>query len=333
MLQDWLAQRGIHEHLEAIRSFTRRRNWKRPPLFPALERPPQTIETPEPIIIAPEIIKYKPPKPSKRDQETQVIVLGDGHAGRITPSYNPDVYKGRMENVFQSMLTITNLHRHMYPINDLVIIGTGDHVQGENPYQGSKVESVAMGARNQIIQLALPAWLSFILTARENFKTVTLYGVGGNHGRYDRMAPETSNWDLMLYDQLKYALAGKGYDGITIDTSDDYYQIVRIQGHRFFIFHGDQVRASQGIPLFAQKRRLSDWYIQYRGFRYAVGGHWHFPLDYPMTASYELIQTGTLVSDDSWALARIGISSLPAQYTFGVHEKRVTWRYPLELEV
>ncbi len=38
----------------------------------------------------------------------------------------------------------------------------------------------------------------------------------------------------------------------------------------------------------------------------------------------------SLVSDDDWALQRLGISSNPSQWLFGVHPRRgITWRYSL----
>lgn len=292
-------------------------------------------QQPEPIIVSPKVQlqKYRPPRTRKGDPETQVILASDGHAGEITPSFNPDVYQQRMKNLFNGMLEITKLHRDIYPINELVVLNAGDNIHGENPYQGGKVETIAMGARNQVLQLALPAWIDFILSARQEFKVVAFHGVRGNHGRYDRLAPATSNWDSMLYDGLQSAVGNKRYDGVTIESSEEFYKIIEVQGHRFFLFHGDQVRSTQGIPLFALKRRLDAWYIQFSGFDYACCGHFHKYVNDQMTSRYRLLMSASLVSDDTWSLERLGISSVPSQWTFGVHRGRgMTWRYALDVE-
>ncbi|KKK70580.1 hypothetical protein LCGC14_2922530, partial [marine sediment metagenome] len=118
----------------------------------------------EPVVNVPpiKIHKYKPLKRRRGDPETQVLLLGDHHADEITPSYNEDVYRARIDKVFKNTLTITELHRHMYPINDLVVFMLGDMVHGENPYQGAKVGTIKRGGTEQVYELAFPALLGLL---------------------------------------------------------------------------------------------------------------------------------------------------------------------------
>jgi len=329
-IAELLAKAKIQVTSNAIHKSFQQRGWRwgsipsdQAQVFPEQE--------PDPIIIAPGIHKYRAPRSKQADAETQVVLLSDGHAGKITPTFDPDVYKQRMEGAFQHMMAITTLHRNMYPINELVIMILGDNSQGENPYQGSRVESIAMGARNQVKQLAVPAHVSFVMSARENFEIVRVHGVPGNHGRVELLAPETSNWDLMLYDSIKNIVGH--YDGIEIETSEDWYQIVEVQGYRFFLWHGDKVRCQQGVPLMALAKRTDAYFIQYGGFHYAVNGHWHKRAYDEAKAAYDVFMCGSLVSDDSWALGK-GISSSPSQWTFGITQHNpekngLSWMYPL----
>ena len=219
-------------------------------------------------IITPEIKEYIPKAVGKGDPETQVLVIGDDHAGEKTPSFDKKVYGKRFDVLFQSAMTITELHRNMYPLNDLVVIDVGDNVQGENPYQGSTIGTVECGAVEQIYDLALPTLTSFLFSLKQQFKSIKFYGVRGNHGRYSRVAPQTSNWDLALYKALAKA---KLPEGIEIYYSDEFSKIVEIEGFRFFIFHSDQIRSAPfGIPYFALIRAVKDWYVTYGGFPYAI---------------------------------------------------------------
>ncbi len=284
-----------------------------------------------PTISIPPIHVYEPTKGGS--PETQVLLLSDVHDGEVTPSYNHKVTKARLAELFRRTMTITKLHRSLYPVNDLVIGILGDTVHGENPFQGSKLESAECGALTQVYDLLLPELTGLILSFRQEFATVKVYGVPGNHGRVAREAPETSNWDNALYHALKALEGTKLPDGIEIHVPRDFCQLVTIQGHRFFFFHGDQTHMSNGIPWFALSRKVLSWYITYGGFEYACCGHFHRDDFLRLSAMTKLFVNGSFVTDDPFALKVMGTSSIPCQWTFGVHAKHgVTWSYSLTLD-
>lgn len=322
----WVKQYGYKNRSAFLDSM--RRRWgicRQPP--PSIT--PEIIE--EPVIQIPEIkiSKYKSSS-RKGDPETQGLLLGDWHYGEITPTFNPEVADARLDTLFQTTMRITELHRNMYPINDLVVIGLGDMVHGENPYQGAKVESINKGAMNQVFEMAFPKLLGLLSSFRENFRTVKFYGVPGNHGRVSKEAPETSNWDLMLYKALSKARLPKG---VEIYPPNDFGQMVNISGFNFFCHHGDSIRMTNGIPYFAQTRKTMSWYVTYGGFPYIVSGHIHKDDFYRISAKTKQITNGALVSDDPYALRTIGTSTIPCQTTFGVHERKgVSWYYSLVLD-
>jgi len=274
---------------------------------------------------------YKPIKQYRKgDPETQGLALGDHHWCEITPTFNPDIAKARYDKIYKSTMSITSLHRNMYPINDLVIWLLGDMVHGENPYQGARVGSILCGAQEQIYDYALPNLLSLILSFKQEFKTVTVRAVKGNHGRYSKEAPDTTNWDMMLYKALKPLLERYG---VRMEVSDDFCDISTIGGYKFFAFHGHQIQARQGIPYFALVRKILSWYVTYGNFDYALCGHYHKDDFLRISSKTKAFINGSLVSDDPFALEVIGTSSIPSQWTFGVHEKHgITWSYSLNVE-
>jgi hypothetical protein len=232
-----------------------------------------------------------------------------------------------MEEMFQSAMKIIHLHRNMYPIKKLVIANMGDNIQGENPFQGSKLGETDCGARDQVKTIAAPAWNDVIGSFRSQFEEVTFEGVPGNHG-HDKLAPETSSYDLLLYDILQ---AGIGREkGITINVHDEWYALFKILGFKFFMFHGDGIPCQQGVPFFALDRALKSWWMQFNGFNYALSGHFHKACSNEVSSRLEYFMNGSLVSDDEWVLKTLKISSYPSQTLLGVHPKYgITWRYTL----
>ncbi len=287
----------------------------------------------EPIVKLPPIKlrEYKRKSVKRGDEEEAGLHIGDGHAGKVTPSYDEGVYKQRMDTMFDSVMTIITLHRNMYPINRLRIFATGDNTQGENPYQGSVIGSVNMGARDQTTKLAYPTLVKLVSSLKQEFAEVIFEGYPGNHG-FSKLTPETSREDLRLYDLLKAYFHGK--KGITINVHETFGDIVEVMGFKFLCCHLDGIPSYSGIPLFAIKRRLDAWFIQFGGFHYALGGHFHKRvIGDEMSSRYEFSMVSTLVSDDEWALKKLGISANPSQNIFGVHpEQGMTWRYPLVVD-
>jgi len=266
---------------------------------------------------------------TKGDEEVAILIAGDGHAGKITKSFDKEVYRERMEEMFQSTMKIVNLHRNMYPIKKLIIANVGDNTQGENPHQGSRLGETECGARDQVMHIAAPAWNDVIASFKQNFEEVAFHAVPGNHG-HEQLAPKTTSFDLILYDILK---AGIGAEkGISINY-DDWYNMFSIFGFRFFMFHGDSIKSQKGVPFFALDDALKNWYMQFAGFNYAISGHFHKAYYHAVSSRLEHFMNGTLVSDDDWVLKKLKISSHPAQTLIGVHPTYgVTWKYTLTVD-
>ncbi|MBA7639462.1 hypothetical protein ES703_47120 [subsurface metagenome] len=288
-------------------------------------------EEPEIINLPPiKLRDYKPKRVKRGDEEEAILHASDGHGCKITPSYNEDVYRKRMDTLFDATMAIVTLHRNMYPIRKLHILDTGDNSQGENPHQGSNVGSVKMGARDQTTKIVYPAWVKLIGSLKQEFEEVIFEGVPGNHG-YERLAPETSREDLRLYDLLKVYF--DNVKGVTVNIHEGFAGIVNILGFKCFLFHGDGIPCQQGVPFFALDRKLKSWYMQYGGFNYAFGGHFHKRHSDEISSRLEYFMCGSLVSDDEWALKKLGISSNPSQSIYGIHPTMgVTWRYGLVVD-
>ena len=280
---------------------------------------PETETTPYPSF------NILSPKHTKKTAEEMGLVVADWHGGKKTSSYSSAVLRQRVEYLTERVLNIIDLHQ---PIRKLHVFMVGDMAQGENVYQGSKVEEAEMGARLQIKQVLIPAMSGLLISTSQAVEEVRAYGVKGNHGKYDKAAPSGTNWDSFFYDMLQSALINQ--DRIHIHPADNFYQLISILGWRFFIIHGDQVNATNGIPLFAMRRKMQDWYAHVGGFHYAYAGHFHSHAADQVNSVADYTICPPLVTGDSWALEKIGRSSRPVQLCFGIHPKYGrTWEYRL----
>jgi len=286
----------------------------------------------EPRVILPPINlrEYKGASKKRGDEEEAILHASDGHACKITVSYDEGVYNARMDTLFDATMAISTLHRNMYPIRKLHIFNTGDNVQGENPHQGSNIGNTTRGARDQTTKVAFPAWVKLIGSLKQEFEEVEVEGIPGNHG-YSKLSPETSREDLRLYDLLKVYF--ENVKGVTINVHEEFSAIVNIWGFKCFLFHGDEIPCQQGVPFFALDKKLKAWYMQYGGFNYAFGGHFHKRHSDEISSRLEYFMCGSLVSDDDWALKKLGISSSPSQNIYGIHPSMgITWRYGLVVD-
>lgn len=262
-----------------------------------------------------QIMPFPAPK-TTRDEEDIGIVLTDWHLGKKTETFDITIAQARIAFLLDSIMSIINLHR---PIRKLWVFICGDMVQGENPHQGSKIGEVECSVYEQVHTYAVPIISSFLASLLQGVADVEVVMVAGNHGKYDRIAPDKSNWDNFLYQALAAALVNN--KGIALHPPETFFQLVNIRGFRFFIIHGNQVKGAQGIPLFAMRRKMQEWYAYVKGFNYGYCGHFHsFAADQVNSlADYTICPP--LVTGDSWALEMVGRASEPKQLCFGVHDK------------
>ncbi len=260
----------------------------------------------------------------QRDEEDMGIIWADGHAGRITDSFNDEIYKQRFEHFLNSVMNIINLHR---PIRNAYILDVGDDVQGENIKQGTTIGSAMLSAEQQIYDLALPTQSRFIVSVKQGVQEVQVTKTRGNHGFYDKVTPKSTNWDIFLGKALQSSLQNQ--KGITINVSDQFYAVTTIRGFRFFQMHGDQVISQQGIPFFALRRKYQEYFALWN-FHYAYNGHWHSSGHDAVNSLADYTMCPPLVTGDEWSLEKVGRASRPIQLVFGIHPKYGrTWEYKL----
>lgn len=266
---------------------------------------------------------------NKKEEEEAVLVLSDIHVGKITKSYNPEIFKERLKKVNTGMLRIIELLRNGYKIETLNIVLGGDIVDGEGIYP-TQAMAINQGALKQVFQVGVPEFSNMFINLLKYFKKIRIHCVRGNHGRVGRFAEETSNWDLALYEACKATTLN--YKNIEWDISYDWNNIFKIYGWKFLLIHGHQVKMALNIPHYGVTNKGMRWQGSMGNFDYLIMGHFHVAQMCEWN-DWEYFMNGTFSTDDEFSQEVIGLMGSAKQLFFGIHPRKgVTWRYKINLD-
>jgi hypothetical protein len=287
-----------------------------------------------------EMPKTKPPvlKQSKhKSSETAVVVFGDWQMGKITPDYNSDVLEERIELYTQKLLEITEIQRMDHNVDDLHVWMLGDIVEGEEIFPGQS-HLIDSGLYRQVGINGPRILGKFFKTALENFKTVRVTGVIGNHGAVGGRArkqhdPET-NMDRLLYKITELMFSAE--DRITFNIPDgkgerNWYAIDTIGNYSTLLIHGDQLPHPNSIsPYKVKVFGWKDGAIP-EHFDDVFMGHYHVQAKYTLGSSTLRI-SGSPESYNTYAQEYFSSMSRPCQHLMFVHpENGVTSEYSIWL--
>ena len=283
------------------------------------------------IDVLPVIRSPRPYGFTKNKSVESVVLVGScWHIGEVINKqemgglneYNFDIFCKRLQFLIEKTISFTadNMSSHVFP--EINVLLTGDMVSGiihdelEASNQLNIVEQATVGAH-----VAAQA----LLDLARAFPKVTVTCVVGNHGRVKHQKyfkhKQQVNWDYIFYNYL--ALMLRNQKNIIFNIPLSFWAGVEIQGWKFMIQHGDNVKSWGGIPFYGIKREVSKW-IEIKAsqrdfFQYFVMSHFHMGgrLQSP---TGEHILNGSLKGGDEYA-AGLGLYGDPTQLIFGVHPK------------
>ena len=276
---------------------------------------------------------YTATKENKADikGDTLVIQLTDLHAGKEVRDqegnviYDQHIFRKRIDKLCSQILKLLdkNISKGV-PINEAVILATGDECNGEGIYATQQFEQeLAPPAQ---VMLVVEVLKKLILALRERKLPVSFYGVRGNHGRTGKDTDLASNWDLMVYMILDLWARDVVKDSkLTIKYAETEHMRIDIRGHGYLIRH----IAPEQVDSPAGRVKINEW-----ARRHDVGaivyGHYHhagiFDCD-----NVRVFRGGSTVGGDSLSES-MGKHSEPLQLVWGVNDQRVsTFIYLVDL--
>tara|TARA_R110000868_G_scaffold66014_14_gene197075 strand:- start:5101 stop:6357 length:1257 start_codon:yes stop_codon:yes gene_type:complete len=207
---------------------------------------------------------------------------------------------------------------------ELVIVINGDIIAGVIHNQEWFADLLAKQTAGTIKILT-----QFISYCAQFFGTVRVVMTSGNHGRAMHKGSKdrgtTHKWDsyeTMIYLGVKYAVEAK-CKNVKCQIPETPYAIVEIQGHNFFITHGDTVinAGNPGSSLNMKSlntqimKLISSFKMPFAG---VMLGHTHVSTVQTLDSSTKLLVNGTLSGADPYCQS-IGIfSNNPEQTLFEV---------------
>jgi predicted phosphodiesterase len=288
--------------------------------------------------------RYTPPEGRRDDTykpQEMALIFSDCQIGEKTDMdetglgvYNMDVFQRELTYLGSKVIKITDMHRKSIRLDNLNIFMLGDMVEGEQIFkgQGSRLEDNVM----KQFFTGLDSISGFLRDLAPEFRQINCYCIPGNHGRVN--APDESkfyvNWDFMLYRFLEEKL--KDVKNLKFDIPTRWWNVVDIQGWKFFITHGNDIQRFMGMPWYGMERYdhrmtkvLKAKDIEYD---YLLMGHHHTPFQWDASWG-ERIGNGTFSRCNYFAAKKLQSTTRPSQMLFGVHPQHgISFRYLIRLD-
>jgi|TARA_B100001964_G_C14238740_1_gene603850 hypothetical protein len=281
------------------------------------------------------------PKKDRRTkgEEVAVAVLADWQLAKVTPDYDSSVCEERIQKFAEKVVHLTNIQRENHPVKKLHVWALGDIVEGELIFPGQSF-LIDGGLYRQVTVDGPRIMATFLRTMLENFDSVHVSGVIGNHGAIGGRArkdhdPET-NADRMLYRII--SLMFESEPRITFDIPDghgerNWYTVDRIGNYSCLLCHGDQFRSFGSFYPFQKK--IYGWKVGAvaEDFKDVFCGHWHTPTK----MTFNTVQcrvAGSPESTNTYAMESLAAIGRPSQHLQFVHPENgiVTAEYTCWLD-
>ena len=312
-------------------------------------RPKKQKTNPDPVVIQRNIwdsiderlASLKPYElPEKTDHdlpkngETFVLHLTDFHAGKVVKDdtsgiiYDEKIFRTRIDEMMRRALKLLEERiKKGSLITDVVIISTGDLVDGEDIY-ATQSFSQEYGTPTQVM-LCVDVVIKVIEAFLDRGLPVRFYGVRGNHGRTGKDTNPTSNWDLMVYNIVRYwyrDLEPRDKVKIIYATESEHI-IFDIRGHKYLALH---CAPEQGDTP-AGRAKFNSWARKYNANAIVYGHYHHYGNS--NVDNIRLFRGGSLVGVDDLCDMMAKYSE-PMQLCWGVADERIqTFFYTLDLNV
>lgn len=267
---------------------------------------------------------------SPTDTETAYFVISDLHYGKKTATFNPEDFGPRLDRIADRVNAL-RMRQSGHNFDELVICILGDVNDGTGIYPSQPHHQAISNVERQADELS-GLLATFVLRLKAYWKSVRVECIPGNHGRAGKFEHEAANWDMVTYRYLRLKLAASGVEVNWDDEGDPFVRLLEPRGHRFLMYHGHNIKSYGGVPFYGIKNRISSWATtrKLNNLDLVMMGHIH-TLSFWRLNNVCVMHTGTMITDDDWAL-QLGYESSNQWWLFGVSDSHpVTWQYAVDL--
>ena len=271
-------------------------------------------------------IKLKTSWSKNKQVEDLALVWSDMHTGMINKhpltgevTYNEKIQEQELTSLLRGVFRFYQLYRPSYNLENFYIFDVGDQITNDRIYEGQQSE-ITCGVGAQIIK-TFEYQSNFIKKILEIFPKVTMIKTVGNHGRTTSKPiseEATSSFEYLLGKLLQERFANN--KRVNIIVPEIYRYTANIRGHKYLLFHGNNIR---GCALNSIERAVKDLStLAYKEFYdLMIIGHFHSALKLKITPETTLLVNGCFINMDDYAYNKLRKFSSATQYLFNISKK------------
>jgi len=275
--------------------------------------------------------------------ETFCAVLGDLHFGDLVEKefwdeetgqyvtrkvYSMKQAKQAVEDFGKKIIELKRLMESYTSFDDCYLFLLGDIATGEGIYEG-QVHDVEAHLADQTTA-SVSALYQLCITLSEEFDSLQVRGVLGNHGKSRASASHGANTDLITYRWLDDRLRDSGYENINFAVAEAYHHLnTQVRDWRFHVRHGQQGKEHIDETSYSESK-WRGWQDEF-DFDLAMKGHHHKPAYHKIMNQYPVISAPSPKPGGEFA-SKIGSPDVSVTkdlgWAFGVSDSRpVTWKF------
>lgn len=250
----------------------------------------------------------------RSEKETAVLLLSDFHVGKLvdecdgTKAFNVEIAEDRILSLADKVLDAT----HGREQDELVILLTGDLVDGEGIYPGQEMH-LEMHVCDQIRMVTKSLW-TVTQQLMGQFKNIRIVTTRGNHGRSG--LSDEANWDNIIYQQLELLADMEADPDLKVRNSYGNFNTCEIKGWKTLIRHNAPAQADTPASI----AKFAGWYSVHHWDLMAFG-HWHH-WGVMTWNGKPIFRNGSLSGGDDYS-EQFGACDAPTQLLFGVTDERL----------
>lgn len=245
--------------------------------------------------------------------------------------YNFDIFVQRLDRLKEVIITIAEEQRLVRPVQNLIIFGLGDYVEGETIFPAQAL-FLDMHASDQFIR-GVQEISRFIRDMACYFENIVMYGVWGNHGRFGRKGHNhpQSNLDYLMLRVLQ--LHTSSIKNVQIFVSEGPLMAVKIFNQVHLLRHGDDTGSWMGIPFYGMERdTLKHSNLIRMPIDHAHVGHHHRQASWEVSVM-SVHMNGSFCGPTPFGINQMKMADRPSQSLFMVHpDHGLNWRVPIWLD-
>ena len=261
-----------------------------------------------------------------KQSEDLALVWSDMHTGMINKhpltgevTYNEAIQEQELESLLRGVFRFYQLYKPSYNIETLYIFINGDQITNNRIFAGQEAE-ITCGVGKQILK-AFNYQSDFIKKCLEIFPKIVVTVIAGNHGRTtERFITEeaTSSFEFLLGKLMQERF--RDNKRVEIIVPEMYRYTIQIRGHKYLLFHGNNIR---GASLNSIERAVKDLStLAYKEFYdVMIIGHFHTALKLKITPETTLLVNGCFINMDDYAYNKLRKFSSATQYLFNISKK------------